>query len=136
MLLPTLALPAFDLARANMETCLRLTLTMNDTFRQFSELNRKTIDTALADERIQYDIGEASQPAWLARWPSYALNYAAEAMETWHAATSDVMETLSAPASQNARLVHDVSDMTTPAAVPRPSVILDAEGDVVKRLTS
>jgi len=136
MLLPTLALPGLDLARANVETCLRLTLSINDAFRQFSELNQKTIDTALAGERIQYRTGVAYQPALLARWPSYALNYAAEALATVQAAAADVMKTLCAPSGQPARLVGDDSVVTVLDTVaPRPSVILDAQGEVVKRLT-
>ncbi|MDR5781623.1 hypothetical protein QCE63_19675 [Caballeronia sp. LZ065] len=125
MLSPTLTPPGFDFVRANVETCLRLTLTMNDALRQFSELNRKTIDTALA--------GEAYQSPLLARWPSHALNYATEAFETLHATAADVMATLIAPTTtDHARIVYDVSDT---ADAPRPNVILDAQGEVVKRLT-
>ncbi|MDR5836590.1 hypothetical protein [Caballeronia sp. LZ034LL] len=125
MLSPTLNPPGLDFFRANVETCLRLSLTMNDALRQFSELNRKAIDTALA--------GDADQPALFARWPSYALNYATEAMETLHATAADVMATLVTPrGTDHARIVYDVSDT---ADAPRPNVILDAEGEVVKRLT-
>jgi hypothetical protein len=46
------------------------------------------------------------------------------------------METLCAPSGQPARLVGDDSVVTVLDAVaPRPSVILDAQGEVVKRLT-
>lgn len=125
MLSPTLNPPGLDFFRTNVETCLRVTLTMNDALRQFTELNRKTIDTALA--------GEADQPALFARWPSYALNYATEAMETLHATAADVMATLVTPkAADDARIVYAVNDV---ADAQRPNVILDAEGEVVKRLT-
>jgi hypothetical protein len=142
---PSMPESLIEVARSNFQMWSRLALTFTDGLVQLGKVHTMAVETALHDETVEDRMGETFRPTLLSRWPSYALNYSADVMATMSAIATDLVTTISAPAkaSQSSVLVtagggSSLVEEGAEAGVdgPRASVILDAQGAIVKRIES
>jgi len=123
---PVLMQPFFSVARTNLETGLRAASSFAVGFRQLGELNEKTMQSALADVRVQWGAPQASeaQPAL----PVAFLSYASDLLSIIAATAADVIDAIGATSSQP-----DAESIEPPASVSASgeTAIVDATGAVV-----
>ncbi|SAK95443.1 hypothetical protein AWB76_07143 [Caballeronia temeraria] len=131
---PVLMQPFFSVARTNLETGLRAASSFAVGFRQLGELNEKTMQSALADVRVQWGAPQASeaQPAL----PVAFLSYASDLLSIIAATAADVLDAIGATSSQpdaGAPKLVLAESIEPPASVSASgeTAIVDATGAVV-----
>jgi hypothetical protein len=143
---PVMMQPLYPVARANVETCLRIASTFASGMRQIGELNEKTIQFALGGMRTQRSTLEASTstleastpepdaplPAFFTGLPGMAFSYFGDVLSIVSATAVDLVGSVAAHASQTdadtPKLVLEADRATPPSG---DTAIVDASGAVV-----
>ncbi|WP_053572264.1 hypothetical protein [Caballeronia cordobensis] len=135
---PVLMQPLLSVARANLETGLRVACGVAVGFRQLGQLNEKTMQFALADVRLQWGAPQAeeAQPAL----PVAFLSYANDLLSIIAATAADVIDAIGATSSQpdvGAPKLVLAESIEPPASVSASgeTALVDATGAVVAHVS-
>ncbi|SAK56899.1 hypothetical protein AWB75_02150 [Caballeronia catudaia] len=126
--------PFFSVARANVETWLRVASTFASGMRQIGELNEKTMQSALADIRTPWgaNAAESPLPALVVGLPCMAFSYVNDALSIASATATDLACAVGSDASQaDANTPKLVLEDDPEASTSGETAIVDASGAVV-----